>query len=78
MYHLEYATIANEELNEIINQTGCPKTCRYKEYKLVGEDKLQPVTQHGLKGCSKTAQILFSLYLGPRCWDLQNSCAYSP
>ena len=33
------------------------------------------------KGCSKknlTDQILCSLYLGPRCSDLQNSCFYPP
>ena len=31
-----------------------------------------------IKGCSKSDHILFSLYLGPRCSDLQNSCVYPP
>ena len=49
MYHLEYANIANMELKKILNYTGCPKPCQYKEYKLVGEEKLQHVTQHGVE-----------------------------
>jgi hypothetical protein len=40
MYHIEYATIADMELNEILNYAGCSKPCRYKEYKIVGKEKL--------------------------------------
>jgi hypothetical protein len=35
----EYANIANKELKIIVRRTECPKPCRYKEYKLVGEEK---------------------------------------
>ena len=37
--HREYANIPSKELKNIVNRTECPKPCRYKEYKLVGEEQ---------------------------------------
>ena len=38
-YSIIYDIMYTEDLYEIVNRTGCPKPCHYKEYKLFGKEQ---------------------------------------
>ena len=43
-FHIEYFTLAYKDLEGIFESTGCIKPCKYNDYRLVGETKLQELT----------------------------------
>jgi hypothetical protein len=46
-FHANYSSIAEYDLNEIMDLTECLKPCTYKEYKLVGSE-IFSVGEHGI------------------------------
>ena len=46
-FHGNYSCIAEYDLDEIMDKTDCLKPCTYKEYKLVGSERIS-VGQHGI------------------------------